>query len=226
MRLLLFDIDHTLIDSGGAGRAAMEAAGTALTGEAELMSSVAVDGRTDRAIFEEVLRSQGVGAAELSAAFEAMLARYLDELPRTLRARNGFVLPGVHALLSAIPRDRAVVGLGTGNVPAGAETKLRYFGLWEQFAGGGFGDRATDRLHVILDGIDALAAVAGRESRAEDAVVIGDTPLDVRAAHDAGARAVAVTTGAYAEDILLDAGADAVLADLSDTERVLEVLLG
>ena len=224
MRLLLFDIDHTLIDSRGAGRAAMEIAATRQYGPAEWMQSIPVDGRTDRAIFEEILGRHGVRADEMEPALAAFVDIYLNALPRTLEERRGHVLTGVAELIIALEHEDAMLGLGTGNVRAGARIKLEYFGLWHRFADGGFGDCETDRQHVIVAGIRALTARAGTE--AGGAVVLGDTPFDIRAAHDAGARAVGVATGGYDIDALTAAGADAALPDLADTRRALEALLG
>ncbi len=224
MRLLLFDIDHTLINSGGAGRSAMAAAFADEFDVPSPLADIQIDGRTDRAIFDDAL---GRIEAEASAAtFERMLESYLARLPEALRAHDGRVLDGVVELLDALALSPAAIGLATGNVARGAELKLRHFGLWERFSGGGFGDRSAERAEVVAAAISAVAKAAGVNDGSGDPLVIGDTPRDVTAAHAAGARTLAVASGAYDETALRASGADFVLPDLSDTEAVLAILLG
>ena len=102
--------------------------------------------------------------------------------------------------------------------------KLGHFGLWEHFAGGGFGDHSGVRADLIRAGIQELAAVAGVEADPGDCIIIGDTPLDVAAAHAAGARALAVATGNSSVEALRESGAEWVLADLSDIANVMGIL--
>lgn len=223
--LLLFDIDHTLIVSGGAGRAAIAAAVADEFGVRRPLDGMAVDGRTDRAILGEALERAGLahGPDEVARLLEAYLAR----LPAELRARRGRVLPGVPALLDALERAGAPLGLATGNVARGAEIKLRHYGLWERFPAGGFGDVSAERAEVVAAAIEAAAAAAGRNGNgaAPAPIVIGDTPRDVAAAHAAGARALGVATGKWDEAALRAGGADFTLPDLGDTEAALALLL-
>ena len=223
--LLLFDIDHTLIVSGGAGRAAIAAAVADEFGVLRPLDGMAVDGRTDRAILGEALERAGLahGPDEVARLLEAYLAR----LPAELRARRGRVLPGVPALLDALERAGAPLGLATGNVARGAEIKLRHYGLWERFPAGGFGDVSAERAQVVAAAIEAASAAAGRNGNgaAPAPIVIGDTPRDVAAAHAAGARALGVATGKWDEAALRAGGADFTLPDLGDTEAALALLL-
>lgn len=223
--LLLFDIDHTLIVSGGAGRAAIAAAVAHEFGVRRPLDGMAVDGRTDRAILGEALERAGLahGPDEVARLLEAYLAR----LPAELRARRGRVLPGVPALLDALERAGAPLGLATGNVARGAEIKLRHYGLWERFPAGGFGDVSAERAEVVAAAIEAATAAAGRNGNgaAPAPIVIGDTPRDVAAAHAAGARALGVATGKWDEAALRAGGADFTLPDLGDTEAALALLL-
>ncbi len=225
--LLLFDIDRTLIHSGGAGRAAIAAALADVLGARAALDGMVVDGRTDRAILEEALA--GVGAAATPEAVAELLEAYLARLPEKLRERRGRgrVLPGVPALLDALDRAGAPLGLATGNAARGAEIKLRHYGLWEHFPAGGFGDVTADRAEVVAAAIDAAGRAAGLNGNgaAPAPIVIGDTPHDVAGAHAAGARALGVATGAWDEAALRASGAEFTLPDLGDTEAALAVLL-
>jgi phosphoglycolate phosphatase-like HAD superfamily hydrolase len=231
--LVLWDIDGTLVDSAGHGRLAFEDAYRAVVGGDP--AEVAMAGRTDRQI----------AMAMLDGA-DGHLPRLLEELVTALERReqairrDGRALPGVEPALERLAaRDGVVQSLLTGNLAANAAVKLGAFGL-ERFLDlevGGYGsdphegrsdlvavarERAGVKYAGILDRPGAAGGRGGREPPdAIDTVLVGDTPLDVRAAHEAGARAVAVASGPYGLDELAAAGADAVLADLRDTERVL-----
>ena len=221
MRLLLFDVDGTLIEAGGAGRAALsEAAGAelALPG----LDGVAFAGRSDLAIIRDVLALAGV--PRTPDAVDGLVAAYLARLPQTLASHEGRVLDGVVELLDSLEDLRLPVGLATGNLMRGAELKLRRYGLWERFAAGGFGDHSSERAPIVSVAIERLAEVAGVDRSSAGAVVIGDTPHDVTAGRAAGARVLAVATGAYGECALRESGADLVLPDLVDTGAVLNFL--
>ncbi len=224
--LLLFDIDHTLIVSGGAGRAAIAAALAREFGVRQPLEGMAVAGRTDRAILGEALERAGLAHGPDDVA--RLLDAYLARLPHELRARRGRVLPGVPALLDALARAEAPLGLATGNVARGAEIKLRHYGLWERFPAGGFGDVSADRAEVVAAAIEAAGRAAGLNGNgaAPAPIVIGDTPNDVAAAHAAGARALGVATGPWDEAALRGSGAEFTLPDLSDTRAALAILLG
>ncbi len=222
-RLILFDIDSTLIATNHAGRVAMERAFLRVFGVSDVTVGVSFDGRTDRAIYLEVIERHGLGSGDTSAAFRAASEAYLDEIGPALRERSGHILPGVEALLAALeggPRP----GLATGNIRDGAKAKLGHFDLWERFAAGGFGDDSAIRADLVRDGITSLAEALGIEPDPGDCIVLGDTPLDVEAAHGAGARAVGVATGRYSVEELRAGGADWALPDLSDTTLVLSIL--
>ncbi|KAA0239762.1 MAG: HAD family hydrolase [Dehalococcoidia bacterium] len=224
-RLVLFDIDLTLVTTNGAGRSAMTGAFQQLFGIANATEGIRFDGRTDRAIFLETLAAHGL-ASDGGEVYHRAVGGYLDLLPASLDAKGGRILPGVPELLDALQRADIPVGLATGNMRLGARAKLGYFGLWERFATGGFGDNTAFRVDVVREAIEALAAHHGISATAAEAIVVGDTPLDVEAAHLAGARSLAVATGAHQPAALSEAGAEWVLPDLAATERVLEVLLG
>ena len=222
MRLLLFDIDGTLIDSGGAGRAALaEAAAAELA--FPVLPPVALAGRSDLAIMRDVLVLAGVPPTQ--PAMDGLVEAYLARLPETLSSHEGRVLDGVVELLDSLAELSLPVGLATGNLMRGAELKLRRYGLWERFAAGGFGDHSSERAHIVAVAIERLGAVSGVDRCSGDAVVIGDTLHDVTAGRAAGARVLAVATGTDDERVLRESDADLVLPDLADTTTVLSFLL-
>ncbi|MCO5202407.1 MAG: HAD hydrolase-like protein [Chloroflexi bacterium] len=225
-RLILFDIDLTLIQTAGAGRTAMETAFERLYGVTGATSGVGFDGRTDWAIFTEVIERHGVAEGSLEAALSEFAEAYLAEFPRFLAEKGGRVLPGVPELLDALDREVPGFGLATGNLRRGAAAKLGHFGLWERFAGGGFGDSHTVRAELVKAGIAELADVLRVGADPANAIVLGDTPLDVEAAHRAGARALGVGTGRFSAAELSASGAEFAVDDLQDTARLLDILLG
>lgn len=225
-RLILFDIDLTLVQTAGAGRAAMETAFERLYGVTSATAGLSFDGRTDWAIFTEVIERHGVADGSLDAAVSAFAEGYLAEFPRFLAEKGGRVLPGVPELLDALDGEVPGFGLATGNLRRGAAAKLGHFGLWGRFAGGGFGDGHTVRAELVKAGIAELAEVLRVEADTANTIVLGDTPLDVEAAHRAGAKALGVGTGRFTAVELMASGAEFAVDDLRDTARVLEILLG
>jgi len=215
--LFLFDIDGTLINTGGAGSAAMRAAFRALWGHDDGFRGIEFTGRSDLAIIQDALKAAGLQESALREELRRFRRAYYRRLPHTLKASQGRVLPGVRDLLERLNHGRAhTVGLGTGNFRTSAAIKLRYYGLWHYFQVGGFGDRTGDRLTLIAQAIRASRRAFGRHS---DVFVIGDTVHDVRAAKANGAIAVAVATGTTPADELDAAGADLVLATLEGAEK-------
>jgi phosphoglycolate phosphatase-like HAD superfamily hydrolase len=221
MHVFLFDIDGTLINSGGAGKAALEEAMASEFAIRDLAGHVQLSGRTDRAIASDLLTMHGIenSAENLGRLLEA----YLHHLPTCLARCPGRVLPGIAGLLETLGnRADAHVGLLTGNVRAGARAKLGHFGLFHHFAFGGYGDR-----HLCRDDVarEALAEVHRRLNgsvRPERIWVIGDTPLDIRCARAIGARVAAVGTGWHAMEELAAGEPDLLFEDLSDPLRLLE----
>lgn len=220
MNVCLFDIDGTLINSGGAGKAAMEAALRAEFGLSELRDGVPFSGRTDRAIGRDLFRLHGL--VDGDDAWRRFVASYLHHLPDTLRRHPGRVLPGISGALKRL-QDRGDIacGLLTGNFREGARIKLDHFGLNDHFSFGGFGDRHLDRDDVARDALRAAAEHLCAAPPCERIVVVGDTPLDVRCARAVGARVVAVATGWHAYEELKAAGPDLLVRDLSDAEPLL-----
>ncbi len=215
MPIILFDIDGTLVRTGGAGKGAMEAALRDAFGVPEIRDVVPYSGRTDRAIARDLLAAHGIDPTPANQ--RALQEAYLAHLPETLRRHGGKVCPGVSELLAALrPQPGAVLGLLTGNTRAGAQRKLAHFGLWEHFAVGGFGDEHLDRDDVARAAVAEVRSHLGRAVDPAEVWVIGDTPLDVRCARAIGARAVAVATGWHPFDELAGCGPDFLFNDLSD----------
>jgi len=219
MVICLFDIDGTLLASGGAGKAALE---TALTEDFGVTLTVRIPyaGRTDRAIIRDLLREHGLD--ESPALLARLLEGYLRRLPAALAEHKGCVLPGIQPLLDELGRrDDVAVGLLTGNVRAGARTKLDHFGLFEHFRFGGFGDEHFDRDDVAREALAAIRAHGHETVAAENIWVIGDTPLDIRCARAIGARVAAIATGMHSVDQLRAANPDVVLPNLADPRPLL-----
>lgn len=215
-----------MVKTAGAGRGAMEIAFAHEFGIEKATEGILFDGRTDRGIFFECLERHGLGGDALLPNFERFAERYLEVLPGWIAQKDGIVLPGVRELLAALEGEDAVVGLATGNMRRGAAYKLGHFGLWERFAGGGFGDHHTVRADLVKAGIEELEVKFELGSGACEVIVLGDTPLDVGAAHGAGAKALGVGTGRFTPEQLTASGAEFAMPDLSDTGRILEILLG
>jgi phosphoglycolate phosphatase-like HAD superfamily hydrolase len=220
MHVCLFDIDGTLLSSGGAGKAAMEAALREEFGLEAIRVQVPYSGRTDRAIGRDLLRLHGL--EESPRSWQRLRDGYLGRLPECLERHQGRVLPGIAALLEHLAaRDNVAVGLLTGNVRAGARLKLGHYGLFHHFAFGGFGDEHFERDDVAHEALAEVRRHLNGDVLLDRIWVIGDTPLDVRCARTIGAKVVAVATGLHPLEELEAADPDLLLADLSDPTPLL-----
>jgi len=218
----LFDIDGTLLSTGGAGRRAMLAA----LGEAAHGASFSFAGMTDRMIVRRALRAAGASSTE--TAIDATIARYLERLSAEVAAEAlaYLVHAGIMEALDAVAAVEGVaVGLGTGNVEKGARIKLSRVALNERFDFGGFGCDAEDRSELIGIGAERGAARLGQSRQACRVVVIGDTPRDIAAARDIGAEVVAVATGTVELETLAEHAPDHLFPDLTH-RGALPALLG
>lgn len=223
MHCLLFDIDGTLLHSGGAGQGGIERALELAFGITAPTHGIPTAGRTDRAIGQDLIRFHGLEQSEATHA--RLLEAYLRVLPSELANRQGTVYPGVRELLARL-RKRADVRMGllTGNYREAAWLKLRHYDLAEHFAFGGFGDDHADRDDVARHALAAAAEHHAPETIDPSAVwVIGDTPADVRCGRAIGARVVAVATGLYSADELAKSEPDHLFGDFRDVESVLSL---
>lgn len=224
-RLVLFDVDGTLV-RGGPAKDAFQEAMLDVFGTAGPIEVHDFSGKTDPQIARELLREVGVSDAGIDAALPRLWEGYL----RGLRARLGEspmeLIPGVAPLLDALEASGAALGLLTGNIAEGARLKLGSVGLAERFGVGGYGsdDEVRNRLPAIA--IDRARAVWREPFPTEQVVVVGDTPRDVECGRLEGTRTIAVATGRHSFQDLVAAGADHTLEDLEETEAVLAVVLG
>jgi phosphoglycolate phosphatase-like HAD superfamily hydrolase len=221
--VLLFDIDGTLIDSGGAGRRAMETAFERRYRRRDACAGIHFGGMTDRAIARAGITALGVAPTEED--IDDLLAAYLGALAEELPGSQAIVHEGIERALDAAERAGAAVGLGTGNVRDGARLKLSRVGLYERFAFGGFGSDHETRSELLRIGAARGAAALGVASAECRVVVIGDTPKDVAAAQAIGAESLAVATGPF-EAAVLEASKPTWLFAHLAVDGALEVLLG
>ena len=219
-RLLLFDIDGTLIDSGGAGIEALKDVLQKQFGISDDLRGVEIAGQTDTGIVHQILRKQNIAVDDKTTA--AFLDLYVECLARELPQRKGKILPGVEELLGQLrASSQNVLGLLTGNVKRGAELKLSHYGIWEFFEFGAFADDHHDR--------NELGPFAQRRAREKHAIdfaaaeidVIGDTPYDIACGKAIGARTVAVTTGNFTRAQLAEHRPDWIVDDFSEVASVI-----
>lgn len=220
-RLVLFDIDGTLVLTGHAGLRALDRAFADVLGLTDALTGIAFAGRTDRAIISEALTRSGREVD--SATFAGVRDRYCEYLSTEVGVDSEHprhVLPGIEAALDHLAPfqadGRVAVGLLTGNFVKGAEIKLSYFDLWRRFRFGAYGDHHADRRDLVPLAIDAADRAGFGRFSAGETVIVGDTPADVDCAHAHGAKAVAVATGMYSEAQLRDTGAEVVVRDLTN----------
>jgi phosphoglycolate phosphatase-like HAD superfamily hydrolase len=226
-KILLFDIDGTLLLSGRAGYRALTRAFEELFGVSRGFDSVPVAGMTDELILTDALEQAGVAAdRDTRARFHARYCQLFADEIHFPGPRKG-LMPGVTALLETLSRhDDIRCGLLTGNFARPARIKLEHFDIWSFFHFGAYGDDASARDDLVPIAVERARRTGATVEAPGDVVVIGDTPLDVQCASAAGARSVAVATGSYDEATLQETGAHLVLSDLSDTEGVVDRLRG
>jgi phosphoglycolate phosphatase-like HAD superfamily hydrolase len=222
-KIILFDIDGTLVLTGGAGVRAMTRAFEQLFTIPDAFRGIPMPGRTDTGILLDAAAKHGVAAGQLARFRSVYLAHLATEVGKP-GPRKG-IMPGVRPLLDSLAdRSDVYLALLTGNYEEAARVKLEYFDLWRYFRCGAFGDDAPDRNSLLPKALDRIRQCGGPDVGPADVVVIGDTPLDVACAAAAGARSIAVATGGYDVDALRSTGADVVLTDLSDEAEALRAL--
>ena len=211
VKIFLFDLDGTLIWSGGAGLKALQLAACDEFSLPDATAGITLDGMTDPAIVRAILEPHGLATEE---NMRRAIRAYLRHLKRTVAEADGYrVLEGVRESLDLLESRGRMCALATGNVKRGARLKLERGGLWHRFRLGGFGSDSEDRVRIVQ-----LALLRARRALGDfraQAVVVGDTPRDVAAARGAGLPSLAVATGRYDEAALQEAGADLVLPNLA-----------
>ncbi len=220
-RIIFFDIDGTLLASGGAGQKAME---LALVDEFQIrfpFEGMSTAGRTDFGIVTEIFEQFDIEHSDDQR--ERFRNAYLERLPESLHAVSGLVLPGVSELLTELSRrDDIVLALLTGNYSEGAWMKLQHFKLDCFFEFGGFGDIYADRNMVAWSAKHTAESVLGRSIPGDQCCVVGDTPADIECARAIGAAVVAVATGIYSTDHLAKHNPDALFPEFGNVNDAID----
>jgi phosphoglycolate phosphatase len=227
-KLVLFDIDGTILLTAGAGRRAIVAALGEEVGSTAAFGQVRFDGKTDPHIVAELLEVAGHPGPHESDRVTAICRRYVELLADELEQRTAGtrVMPGVHPLLDRLEaEDGVMLGLLTGNVAQGAALKLRSAGLDpNRFRVGAYGSDSAHRPDLPPIAARRAEPYFGRLPSGPDIVIIGDTPADIACGECLGARAIAVATGGFSVSDLASCGPHAVFEDLSHTDRVIDAI--
>ena len=217
MKLLLFDVDQTLISTGGAGIRALNRAFQKLYSVENAMEGILPHGKTDPGIIREIFHSHPIPpwSDGFPTSLTAILDSYLEFLDNEIDTTTSYkILPGIEGILNTLAeRSDIAIGLATGNVESGARIKLERGNLNRYFPFGGFGSDSENRTELVRHGAEKAAAYLGRMPDPADVFVIGDTPLDIFAGHEAGFLTVGVATGKYSKAELAEAGATVAISD-------------
>ena len=211
MKLLLFDVDQTLISTGGAGIRALNRAFQKLYSVNNAMEGILPHGKTDPGIIREILHSHPIPAISdgFPTSLAAVLESYIEFLDDEIGSTPSYkILPGIEDMLDTLAlRSDLAIGLATGNVEAGARIKLERGNLNRYFPFGGFGSDSENRTELVRQGAEKAATYLGHMPDPSDVFVIGDTPRDIFAGREAGFLTVGVATGKYSKAELAEAGA-------------------
>lgn len=228
-KLVLFDIDGTILLSSGAGRRAIVSAIAEEIGDTGPLTHIPFGGKTDPQIVSELLAAAGEREPPSSDRVTGICRRYVELLATELErpTTRTYVMPGVHQLLTRLERETGIIlGLLTGNLAQGARLKLRAAGIDpERFQVGAYGSDAAHRPELPPIAASRAIPFFGHEPRGDAVVIIGDTPADIACGSCIDARALAVATGDYSVADLRACGPHAVFDDLSDTDGVLHAIL-
>lgn len=220
MRLVLFDIDGTLIDSGGAGVRALDLAMKELFAIENAFRGISMAGKTDTQIIREGLMKHALSA---DGTIDVVIHSYLRYLAQEILNDRKHVKPGIYEILSELQNlSKLTLGLLTGNIEKGARIKLEPFGLNKYFPSGAFGSDDEDRNNLLPIAVKRFEELLQREIEISECILVGDTPRDVECAHIHGAICVGVATGPYSYEELMEAGADHVVKNLTDPRAVLQ----
>ncbi|MHB2026064.1 MAG: HAD family hydrolase [Elusimicrobiota bacterium] len=226
MRILLFDLDGTLVRTESSGRKALDAAVHKLWGVRNICGGFSLSGRTDLWNFSTAYR-MARGRKPSGINIERLHQEYIKRLPRYVRQAvkdGGYVVsPGIQTLLKRISgRPGVMLGLGTGNMERGAEIKLAPSGLGRYFKFGGFGSGSLHRSGILKMAVAQAERIAGKRARLSEVYVIGDTPFDVAAGRQMGFKTGAVGTGFAQWDDLVKARPDFLARDFTETSKWIE----
>jgi phosphoglycolate phosphatase len=222
MRLILFDIDGTLIDSGGAGTRSLNLAFKKVFSIENAFHGISMAGKTDTQIMKEGFIKHGITT---DGNLGAVVDSYLKHLRNEINNDRKHVKTGVHEILKKLSFIKdAALGLLTGNLEPGARIKIEPFNLNKYFPAGAFGSDDEDRNMLLPIAVKRFEELYQQKIGLDECVVIGDTPLDVHCAKIYGAMSIGVATGPYPVDTLIEAGADYVVKDLSDHQNLLQFL--
>lgn len=214
MKLILFDIDGTLIDSGEAGTRALNLAFQEVFSIPDAFRGISMAGKTDIQIMKEALKRHGLDSE--NGNIEILCRKYIKHLKYQIENPRRHLKPFIREALTAlVGKEDFSIGLLTGNIKEGARIKLSPFGISHYFSVGAYGDDDEDRNRLLPVAVERFKKVHKKGVDYRDCIVIGDTPRDVECAKVHGAIAIAVATGPYPYETLLNSGADMVLRDMS-----------
>jgi len=221
IKVVLFDIDGTLIDSGEAGSKALDRVFWDLFSEKDAVLKIDCGGKTDIQIIREGLSLLGLPSDR--PTISRILEAYVKTLKSEVARSNKRLMPGVKPLLNALmDKGKYRLGLLTGNIREGARIKLEAFSLNRYFQSGAFGDDSENRNDLLPIALKRIRDQQGLSFHFKDCIVVGDTPMDVQCSKPFGALSIAVATGAYTMPALSRAGADHVIEDLSYALNIIE----
>lgn len=213
-KLVLFDIDGTLIDPGEAGRMSVSKVFYEMFLIRDAFAEIRMAGKTDIQIIKEAMSAHRLPSGD--GLIPTILSKYLGQLKIEIKNNRASLKPGVVELLSELKtKDNRWLGLLTGNIQQGARIKLDAFGLNHYFPLGAFGDDSEDRNKLLPIAVERFRSMTDIDIQYKDCIVIGDTPMDVQCSKAFGATSIAVSTGTYSYESLLETEADYVLKDLS-----------
>ena len=226
-RLILFDIDGTLLSADGSGKRAIHAALMEVFGTTGPIGSYSFAGRTDPEIVRDLLRADGIADAEIERGLPALWFRYIEYLHREIHDMRVRALPGVPELLDRVETagGEVVLGLLTGNIREGARIKVNAARLgFSRFRVGAFGSDHAHRPELPAIAVERARRETGVGFSGKEIVIIGDTPKDVACGEHLGVRTIATATGQHPADELRACGADYVFDDLSEVDAVWQAI--